>query len=517
MAASVASAQEVRQLSIRGLRIDASGDLGVFLALQDGQGKPVTSPQTSQFKLEIDGKSVEGLNYEATPFSKSGEGRGVLFGVDVSGSMASSMTGVANSLSQYLLSMRPSLDRVGIGQIGSEWKIIQEFSSDQQVLKKSLESLKANDFGTTALFESIHLGIQFLHKPSSTQLPVRRSMIVVTDGLNEKAGRTAGECADLAKKDLVQVHSLLFLPKPNARLLSAKGELEKISRDSGGITVTASDPKEIGDFFLQVQKEIDSEILLKITGAALPRDGTEHALTLRYLQSADSAKYVAIEGHRAAPDTSLSKNSCKVGEDGSEKDCPSVTDPKKDENSILLILIAAGVVLTGAGLLLFRRAKRETEAADPMIQTESNPDPSGLQVRDEMAALKSEIEINSPQEAVNNTRSRKTEYRPPVAETEHRFAVRVVEGECSGFYAIIPNGGTRIGRDPSNGVVIPSDSVSGSHAEVFQDVSGRLLIRNLSASNGTFINGVRMSSEPESFVNGMKIRMGAVILVVEKI
>ena len=31
--------------------------------------------------------------------------------------------------------------------------------------------------------------------------------------------------------------------------------------------------------------------------------------------------------------------------------------------------------------------------------------------------LKSEIEINSAQEAVNNTRSRKTEYRAPVAET----------------------------------------------------------------------------------------------------
>ncbi|TWT41634.1 EAL domain-containing protein [Botrimarina hoheduenensis] len=50
-----------------------------------------------------------------------------------------------------------------------------------------------------------------------------------------------------------------------------------------------------------------------------------------------------------------------------------------------------------------------------------------------------------------------------------------------------------VGRRPDQKLTIPSATVSGSHAEMRLDEAGRLIVRDLGSTNGTFVNGERVT------------------------
>ena len=52
--------------------------------------------------------------------------------------------------------------------------------------------------------------------------------------------------------------------------------------------------------------------------------------------------------------------------------------------------------------------------------------------------------------------------------------------------------GLTIGRAPDNAVIIDNPAVSGHHARVFSE-SGAVILEDLNSTNGTFVNGQRVS------------------------
>ena len=70
--------------------------------------------------------------------------------------------------------------------------------------------------------------------------------------------------------------------------------------------------------------------------------------------------------------------------------------------------------------------------------------------------------------------------------------------------------------DASNGI-FDSKVLSRNHAEVWSDEEGRVWIKDVKSSNGTFVNGVRLSEEgqqsaPAEIVSGDLIEFGIDIL-----
>ena len=72
----------------------------------------------------------------------------------------------------------------------------------------------------------------------------------------------------------------------------------------------------------------------------------------------------------------------------------------------------------------------------------------------------------------------------------------------------------RIGRGPSNDVVIDDDSISGSHARLDWDTGARAWrLTDLGSTNGTFVEGVRLAVHvPTPLPFGTSVRFGAVRL-----
>ena len=86
-----------------------------------------------------------------------------------------------------------------------------------------------------------------------------------------------------------------------------------------------------------------------------------------------------------------------------------------------------------------------------------------------------------------------------------KVKLAVTKGRELGKEFVIDKGLLRIGSKKENDVVIADDTVSRHHA-VIEEKKGQYIIRDLESTNGTFVNGLRVS---EAFLNeGSIIKLG---------
>lgn len=69
----------------------------------------------------------------------------------------------------------------------------------------------------------------------------------------------------------------------------------------------------------------------------------------------------------------------------------------------------------------------------------------------------------------------------------------------------------RIGRRPGLNLTLPSMQISMIHAE-FVQLGGRLFIRDLNSTNGTYVNGRRIDNRDTPLRDGDRIRVGTLEL-----
>jgi len=91
------------------------------------------------------------------------------------------------------------------------------------------------------------------------------------------------------------------------------------------------------------------------------------------------------------------------------------------------------------------------------------------------------------------------------------ISLNVENGPRSGsFYAVSKQ--TRIGRAPDNDIVLNANTVSSYHAEIFVK-NGQFHIKDMDSTNGTKVDGERVSESPLEL--GTKLKIGETELTVE--
>jgi pSer/pThr/pTyr-binding forkhead associated (FHA) protein len=69
----------------------------------------------------------------------------------------------------------------------------------------------------------------------------------------------------------------------------------------------------------------------------------------------------------------------------------------------------------------------------------------------------------------------------------------------------------RVGRRPGLNLTLPSMQVSMIHAE-FVQIGGRIFVRDLNSTNGTYVNGKRVTNRDVPLRDGDRVRVGNVEL-----
>lgn len=531
---AMAQQAEVTSLSIRALRVSDDGSLKLFTSFRAADNQPISDPDLAPLHMELDGE-IRTLEVTATDLEQSGQGLGVLIAIDVSGSMKKAMPEIRRHLAWYAHQLDPSLDQAAVGTIGNEWSLILPFTSDMDLVAATIEEIDART-KTTALFESVYEGVDLL-KRQGTSFPARRLMIVITDGQNEKSGRTVSDCVQHANASHVQVHALIFLTSQRETYLEAIGETEKLSRDTGGEVHKTDSPDEIQQAVEALRSDLLAEVVLTIPGSSLVNDGKEHELILVYGGTSDRINY-------RSPLPGVEPPTEEVSADTGSPISPTLVAGVVVAVVCLLGLLVVIIVLTRRRKRVAssweldqdleieaelppppppepeQSQQRSMNAPDMEPEPGPGPEPEPPPIVDPVAVEQPDPPVGDPPLAADKPpkkadtprKERKTVFRPPPTGAPRVTRFRVISG-CEAMMDMeIPAQGASIGADPGNHIVIIAPSVSSVHAEVVPAAAG-MAIRDMGSTNGTFVNTVRVGdNEMVMLEPGCQVQLGLVVL-----
>ncbi len=103
----------------------------------------------------------------------------------------------------------------------------------------------------------------------------------------------------------------------------------------------------------------------------------------------------------------------------------------------------------------------------------------------------------------SNTKHKK---ETAVSDTQYQLTVR--KGPKVGETFLLETYSLTIGRDPVSDVVLNDPEVSRQHARFTQTETG-YQVQDLGSTNGTFVNGQRLESEPMALQPGFTVSMGS--------
>jgi Mg-chelatase subunit ChlD len=438
-------AGEVADLRLIQARADLPA-IDLWLDLSVGN----TLLKADQFNISIGSHPVSISAIDS--FNQTGEGMGYIFLVDVSKSLnAHQFTQIKQALQRWLDGMNPN-DKAALITFGSEVRQQLAFTSDQNKLNNAVALLAATDMETNlfrGLLEAIALGRQ-----QSPELPERRAIVVLSDGIDDSVnGVSAEEVLNQSSEYRVPIHSIGFVTPPlNDSKRKGLKVLGMLARQSGGYFVQA----EVGhlDAAYESQRlKIAEAYRLRLECADCVADGQSYRLNLTW----NDGQHSLNDGLdlRLLPKAEMPKSEGKT---------------VLDSSWLQIYIISLASLVVGILLLwLYRRSKIGDYSDDAIFQSME-------------AVVNSSDAANAIDSAAQSGRG--------------SISLTVVSGTQKGHcHRLQIVSSAIIGRLPSCELCLGDDAeISAQHA-VLRVVDNRLMVRDLRSTNGTLVNGVPIHNE----------------------
>ena len=173
------------------------------VSVTDSSGRPIPGLTQKDFLLSY-------VMYAAGPRSvpvayfredKNDEPIAIALVIDVSGSMTPKLPIVRQSLGDLVINLN-RCDEVILYAFNTRTHLLMPFSTDHQMTASKMEQLRA--YGQTALFDATNTALQNLE---GADYP-NRTIILITDGLDNSSSATEKEVAAQATKDGVPIYAV---------------------------------------------------------------------------------------------------------------------------------------------------------------------------------------------------------------------------------------------------------------------------------------------------------------------
>lgn len=335
-----------------------------------------------------------------------------------------------------------------------------------------------------ALLDAIDRALLALKKakPSVEGRPQRKMIIAIGDGRDSDHDRDrVTRTATRAAKDGVRIHVLAYSPADIRRPLLTMGELAK--KSFGTLRWPGQGRKPQADTWNDAMKQIADEINKQyvITYFASADDDVAG----KRLHLVTSGRTEASSNEMRVPELpNCSGSACENGYCANDK-CETYAATSDHGGILKWILIIVGglvgvVVLLGVvGWLMSKK-----QAAPPL------PHQPGQQVPPQQQPAYA----SRPPQAGLLPNGR------PIP------GLLVTSGPRTGERFTLRNG-FLVGGQPAADMQIQDGFTSGNHAQFTMDANGTCMIIDLSSTNGTYINGIRIQTSP--LQHGMTIKIGS--------
>jgi len=235
----------------------------VPITVTDPMNRLVTGLEKEDFQLyENNGEQkISSFVSEDAPVSI-----GIIF--DLSGSMSSKLIRARESILQFIKTANPEDEFFVIG-FNDRPELIEDFTNSVEDIEARLATVRSGH--RTALLDAIYYGVGKM-KDARHQ---RKSLLVVSDGGDNRSRYTEGEVRAQVRESDVEIYSIgIFDPyaaTPEER--TGPQLLNDLSEETGGRMYRVDDISEMGDIAEKISTELRNQYVIGYTPKDLTRDG----------------------------------------------------------------------------------------------------------------------------------------------------------------------------------------------------------------------------------------------------
>ncbi|MBV8759732.1 MAG: FHA domain-containing protein [Deltaproteobacteria bacterium] len=437
-------------------------------------------------KLDLDPKNVKlflGPTEKKAPFavgeygSTSGSETAIVFVVQAGADYTEALPLIADALDHEVLAALSDKTQVAVltyGESPGTGKL-----GPVKPLRGKLAIGGDASPGDPALLDTVDKALRLLKnaKTEPEGKPIRKLIVVIGDGRDKsgdkdritRAGQRAG-------KEGVRIHTIAYSPSDNRRPMLALGELSK--RSLGTLRWVRKDTADSWKAtFDQLRDEIDKQYVL--TYFLDPGDEAAG----RKLHVTMTGRLEVASNELKVPDASCAGAACDVGYCADDH-CLTYRAEGGGHWWKWLLTIGGGVVgllvlLGFIGYLMQRKQRPQTPAVP------------GQPVVAPPAKAKAQAPVVQPGLLPNGR---------PIP------AFLIMSGPRTGERLLLHNG-FLVGKQPGCHLLIEDGYTSSQHAQVYMDGEGNVTLFDRQSTNGTFVNGNRITALP--LQHGASIRIGS--------
>ena len=179
--------------------------------------------------------------------------------------------------------IRPKSDKAFVLGFDTTAEVTQDFTDDTEKLARGVRMLRPG--GGTAMYDAIYYACRDKLMKAQAGGPVRRAIILVSDGEDNQSRVTLGEAIEMAQRAEI----ILYAISTNISNIKMRGDkiMEKMAEATGGRAFFPFKIEDVSNAFAEIQDELRSQYALAYKPADFQADGRYRAIDI----TADNKKY----------------------------------------------------------------------------------------------------------------------------------------------------------------------------------------------------------------------------------
>lgn len=199
--------------------------------------------------------------------------------------------------------IRPKSDRAFVIGFDSTAEVTQDYTDNVEKLAKGVSILRPG--GGTALFDAIYFACRDKLANTNANGPVRRAIIVLSDGDDNQSRVTREEAIEMAQRAEVIIYAI----STNISNIKSRGDkvLERFAETTGGRVFFPYKLTDVANAFSEIQDELRSQYAVAYKPANFVADGSYRSISMDTLRNKNlkvraRRGYYAPKQGAAAPD-----------------------------------------------------------------------------------------------------------------------------------------------------------------------------------------------------------------------
>ncbi len=201
--------------------------------------------------------------------------------VDTSGSVHSRFDFEQEAAVSFLQhTLRANFDKAFVMGFSSHSQVTQEFTDNVQLLETGVRSLRNG--GGTAMYDAIYRACREKLSKERGDHPVRRAIIVVSDGEDNQSEVTKAMALEMAQRAEVTIYAIST--DDSGLILRGDKAMQQIADATGGRAFFPFKMKDIKNSFAAIEDELRSQYVVSYKPADFDADGRYRSIEITALK-----------------------------------------------------------------------------------------------------------------------------------------------------------------------------------------------------------------------------------------